>query len=369
MKFSVEKSDLIDALTMASSIISPRTNLPVLNNVLIQVSTDSRLEISATDLDIGIKVSIQANVESPGGISINSKKLFDFVREIDSDNLEFVVKKNYHAHLSAGNVSARFYGLPEEEFPSMPSVDSKTSIDIPSDVLSNLISLSIFAATKDTTRYELNGILFEFRKDSLRCVASDGKRLSLAETSIDSNISKTFILPLKACSELHRFMPDGDVINVSIGDNVVCFSWGNVEVVSRIIEADYPPYQQVIPQEKEEKAIVDRAIFLSALKRASIFVSSDSYAVRLDFYRNKLILTKDSQDVGSSREEIKIEYPGEDITIGVNPEYLIDMLKAVPLDPVKMELISPDRPIVVRDSINVDGRDFSYMYLVSPMRI
>ncbi len=368
MKFSVEKSDLIDALTMASSIISPRTNLPVLNNVLIQ-SGNNGLDITATDLDIGVKVSIPANIESPGGISINSRKLFDFIREIDSETLEFVVKKNYHAHISAGSVSARFYGLPEEEFPSMPSVDGKTSIKIASEVLLSLISLSIFAATKDTTRYELNGILFEFKKGALRCVASDGKRLSLAEVALDSGVSKTFILPLKACSELHRFMPEGVAIEVTIGDNVVSFSWGNVEVVSRIIEADYPPYQQVIPQEKEEKAIVERGVLLSALKRASIFVSSESYAVRLDFYKNKLILTKDSQDIGSSREEIKIDYPGEDITIGVNPEYLIDMLKAVPVDPVKMELIAPDRPIVIRDTIDIEDMAFSYIYLVSPMRI
>ncbi len=368
MRFSVEKDVLVNALTVTQSVISSRTNLPVLSNVLIKAQ-DGKIVLSSTDLDIGVKVVVPAKVEGKGGISINSRKLFEFVREIDSEEVLFTVKKNYHIHISAGAVSARFYGLPEEEFPSLPVIKSKTEVQISSQLLSTLIDLTIFSASRETTRYELNGILFELEDGNIRCVASDGKRLSLAETSLNKKIDKSFILPLKAGQELSRFLPDMDIITLKADDNVVSFSWGNIELVSRIIDGQYPQYRQVIPEEKEQKAIINRDIFLSALKRASIFVSTDSYAVRLDFFKNKLIITKDSQDIGSSREELSIIYNGEDIIIGVNPEYLIDMLKTVPLDEIKMELIAPDRPIVIRDELEIDGIAYKYMYLVSPMRI
>lgn len=368
MKFAVEKQDLLSGLTVAQSVISTRTNLPVLSNVLISAD-EEEIKLIATDLDIGVKVVVPAKVDSGGGISINSRKLFDFVKEIDADRIEFVVKKNYHVHITAGSAVARFYGLPEEEFPSLPSVKEKSRIEIPSDVLSNLIDLTIFAASRDSSRYELNGILFELEPNLIRTVASDGRRLSLVETDISHDLNQKFILPLKAGQELSRFLPESSVISVSSDESVVSFSWENVELVSRIIEGEYPQYRQVIPEEKDEKAIIDAGAFLSALKRAHIFVSTDSFAVRLDFYKNKLVISKDSQEIGSSREELSIVYPGEDITIGVNPEFLIDMLKTVPIDTIRMELIAPDRPMVIRDVLEIDGIGYRYMYLVSPMRI
>ncbi len=368
MKFSVEKQELMNGLTIAQSVISSRTNLPVLSNVLLNAE-GNEVKLTSTDLDIGVKVVIPAKVVTPGGISINSRKLYDFIKEIDADEIEFVVKKNYHVHISAGSITARFYGLPEEEFPTLPSVKDGIRLEIPSDVLSVLIDLTIFSASRDTSRYELNGILFELESNIIRAVASDAKRLSLVETDISHDIKQSFILPFKAGQELSRFLPESSVISLSSDNNIVSFSWENVELVSRVIEGEYPHYRQVIPEEREEKAIVDRSLFLSALRRASIFVSSDSIAVRLDFYKNKLVITKDSKDVGSSREELPITYGGEDITIGVNPEFLIDMLKTVPLEQVKMELFSPDRPIVIRDVLEIDGVGYRYMYLVSPMRM
>ncbi len=368
MKFSVEKQELLSGLTVAQSVIAPRTNLPVLSNVLINAD-GKEIKLVATDLDIGVKVIVPAKIDSSGGISINSKKLYDFIKEIDADEVEFVVKKNYHVHITAGSASARFYGLPEEEFPSLPSVKEKSRIEIPSDVLSNLVDLTMFAASRDSSRYELNGILFELEPNIIRTVASDGRKLSLVETDITHNLNHSFILPLKAGQELSRFLPESSVISISSDDSVVSFSWENVELISRIIEGEYPQYRQVIPKEKDEKALVDSSSFLSALKRASIFISTDSFAVRLDFYKNRLVISKDSQDVGSSREELSIVYPGEDITIGINPEFLIDMLKTVPIDMVKMEFVAPDRPIVIRDVLEIDGVGYRYMYLVSPMRI
>ncbi len=369
MKFSVEKDQLLRALTIAQGIISSRTNLPILANVLIRSNGKKEITLTSTDLDIGVKVSIPADVSAEGGISVNSRKLFDFVREMETDTLEFVVKRNYHVHLSSGAVSARFYGIPEEEFPALPSVKASASLEMPADVLKNLLQLTLFSASKDTIRYELNGVLFELEPGRIRAVASDGKRLSLAEVEFDHDITHSVILPLKAGQELMRFLSDADVVSAVFGDNMVGFSWNGVELVSRVIEGEYPQYRRVIPEEKEEKAIVPRANFLSALKRASIFTSTDSHAVKLDFYRNKLVITKDSQEVGSSREELPIAYDGEEISIGVNPDFLIDMLRTVPVEEVKIEVTAPDVPIVIRDTLSLDGIDYNYMYLVSLMRM
>ena len=369
MKFSVEKDQLVKALTIAQGVISSRTNLPILANVLIKSDGGSGITITSTDLDIGVRVSVPAEVSSEGGISINSKKLFDFVREMETDSLEFVVKKNYHVHISSGSVSARFYGIPEEEFPALPSVSGGSSMEISAEVLKNVLHLTLFAASRDTIRYELNGVLFELEPGSIRAVASDGKRLSLAEVESDHDTTRSVIVPLKAGQELMRFLSDADVVSAVFGDNMVGFSWNGVELVSRVIEGEYPQYRRVIPDEKEEKAVIPRSSLLSALKRASIFTSTDSHAVKLDFYRNKLVITKDSQEVGSSREELPMSYEGEEISIGVNPDFLIDMLRTVPLEEVKVEVTAPDVPIVIRDTLSLDGVDYRYMYVVSLMRM
>ncbi len=369
MKLVVDKSEVLNALSITQGVISSRTNLPILSNVLLQCK-DGNLFLSATDLDIGVKISIPAKVETESGVSVNGKRFFDFIKEIPEGEIEIVSKKNYNVHVSSGSVSARFYGVPEEEFPSLPTIKEISSIVISASTVSFLIEMTLFSAARDTSRYELNGILFELESDGIfRCVASDGKRLSLCETSYQIDKPVSFILPLKMAQELKRFLPESGDVTLKIGDNMVGFMWDNIEIVSRVIDGEYPHYRQVIPEEKEDKAQVESGLLLSALRRAIVFTSVDSHAVRLDFYKNKLIITKDSSEVGSSREEIAISFTGSDITIGVNPEYMIDLLRVVPLDVVKMEIFSPDRPIVIRDKIEDGDREYKYMYLLSPMRI
>ncbi len=370
MRFLVEKQELWNALNISQGIISGRTNVPILSFVLIKANKDNSLTITSTDLDVGIRVKISADVKNPGAIALNSRKLLDFVRELDAESIEFNVKKNYHAHINSGNVNVKFFGLPEEEFPAIPVVKSEANISISSDVLRNLLLFSSFAANKDNTRYDLNGVLMEFSMNGIRCVGSDGRRLSVIDTSLDSvGVDTSLIVPLKVVNEVLRFLPEEENVSINIGENIISFIWDNVEVISRVIDADYPRYADVIPDEKDVKLSVSRQSLLSALKRATVFISMDSVSVRFDLAPNKLIISKESQDYGSSREDLPVSYSGEDFVIGLNPEYLIDVLKLMPVDDVDIEFFSPDRPIVMRSVFDIDGVEYKYLYILSPIKI
>ncbi len=370
MLFFVEKQVLWNALNISQGIISSRTNVPVLSYVLLRANKDNTLTITSTDLDVGIRVKIPAEVQNTGAVALNSRKLLDFVRELDNESIEFDVKKNFHAHITSGSVNVKFYGLPENEFPAIHTVKSDAEVSVSSDVLRNMFMLSSFAANKDNTRYDLNGVLLEFSLNGFRCVGSDGRRLSVIDISTKSiGVESSLIVPLKVVNEVLRFLPDDENVAIKIGENIVSFIWGDVEVISRVVDAEYPRYSDVIPDEKDVKMVIDRQKLLSALKRATIFVSVDSISVKMDLLPNKLVISKESQDFGTSREELSVDYSGEEFSIGVNPDYLIDVLKLVPVDEVGIEFFSPNHPIVIRKSFDMDGVVYKYIYVLSPIKI
>jgi DNA polymerase-3 subunit beta len=254
-------------------------------------------------------------------------------------------------------------GLSPEEFPRLPEFKDSKVIQIDQPTIKEMLGLTSFAASMDETRYILNGILIKIQKNSLIFVATDGKRLAFVERKIkqEVDIRASLIVPIKTIQELMRNLQDEGELSLILGNNQVLFDLGNIVIISRLIEGEFPDYQQVIPPVSENKIVVNREQFLLATKRAALLSTPDYQAVKLEVFKNKLVVSKSTPDIGESREEIPIEYRGKEMAIGFNPNYITDVLKNLSQETVEFELSDGEKPGVIR----VGG----YIYIVLPMRL
>jgi DNA polymerase-3 subunit beta len=362
MKFKAEKEDLLNGIQTVQNIITPKAALPILSNLLIETYNDN-IRLSATDLDIGISCVIPVQIQEVGAITIPAKRFGDIIRELPGNTVSISTKKNNSIVVETESCQFKIMGLPREEFPKLPEFQNKEAIKLEQGVLKQMLNLTSFAVSFDETRYILNGTLFKINKNNLSLVATDGKRLAIIERKIKQDIDKDLhiIVPIKTIHELNRNLKDETDVSLILGDNQILFDLGGVVVISRLIEGEFPDYRQVIPPISENKMETDREQFLLAVKRAALLSTPDYQAVKLELFRDKLVVSKSTPDVGESREELSVEYKGKEMAIGFNPNYLVDALKNLQEEKIELELNDAEKPGVIR----IDG----YIYIVLPMRL
>lgn len=363
MKISVEKEVLINGIQIVQNVITPKAALPILSNILMEAQSNS-LKLTATDLDIGISCAIPVDIQEPGIITIPAKRFGDIIKELPIDNVSITTKKNNLVVIETETCQFKIMGLAAEEFPRLPEFKDKEIIKLEQPVLKQMLRLTSFAASYDETRYVLNGILFKIEKEGLICVATDGKRLATVErrlTQEQPGKNIQFIVPIKTIQELNRNLKEEGELSLILGSNQALFDLGGVVIISRLIEGEFPDYQQVIPQVCEHKVRVNREQFLLAIRRAALLVTPDYQAVKFEVFKNKLVVSKSTPDVGESREEVPLDYKGKEMVIGFNPNYLSDVLKNLSDEVIDFELSDSEKPGVIR----VNG----YVYIVLPMRL
>lgn len=362
MKFNCEKNILLNGIQTVQNIITPKSTLPILSNILIE-TVSNQVRLTATDLDVGITCLIPVNIEDPGSITIPAKRFFEIIRDLPIDNISLTAKKNNLVFIETAFCQFKIMGLASEEFPKLPEFKNKEVIKISQRMLKTMIGLTSFVVSFDETRYVLNGILFKIEKNNLTLVATDGKRLSLVEKRLQEESDKTIniIIPIKTIQELNRNLGDDGELLLILGENQALFDLGNIVIISRLIEGEFPGWRQVIPPVSEYKININREEFLLAIKRASLLSTPDYQAVKLEVFKDKLVVSKTTPDIGESREELKAEYHGKEMVVGFNPTYLMDVLKNLSEEKIAFELTDTDKPGVIR----VDG----YVYLVLPMRL
>jgi len=362
MRFKVEKEVLLNGIQTVQNVITTKSALPILSHILIETYQD-KLKLTATDLDIGISCVIPVNVQEPGAITIPAKRFNDIIRELPGDQVSITTKKNNLVTIETESCQFKIMGLAREEFPRLPEFKDKEVIVMGQDVLKEVLTLTSFAASFDETRYILNGILFRINKNILTLVATDGKRLAVIDRKISQGIDKdiSLIVPIKTIHELSRNLIEDGEISIVLGANQVLFEMGEIVVISRLIEGEFPDYKQVVPAASENKIKADRTQFLLAVKRAALLSTPDYQAVKFEVFKNKLVVSKSTPDIGESHEEVVIEYSGKEMVIGFNPNYLIDVLKNLALDTVELELTDGEKPGVIRSN--------GYVYVVLPMRL
>ena len=362
MRFKVEKVILINAIQTVQNIITTKSALPILSNILIEAQTGT-LKLIATDLDIGITCVIPVDTQEVGAITIPAKRFSDIIKEFPLEVISVSTKKNNQVTIDSDVCQFKIMGLVKEEFPKLPEFKDQQAIKINQGVFKQMLSLTVFAVSLDETRYVLNGILFKINKNQLTLVSTDGKRLAVAERklTVESDVDISMIVPLKTIQELNRNLKDEGELSLVVSNNQALFDLGNVGIISRLIEGEFPDYKQVVPPVTENKMKVVRSQLLLAVKRAALLATPDYQAVKLEVFKNKLVISKSTPDIGEFHEELVVEYQGRELVIGFNPVYLIDILKNLNEETVNIELVDGEKPGVIRMS--------GYVYIVLPMRL
>jgi DNA polymerase-3 subunit beta len=362
MQFKIKKETLLKGIQSVYNIISGKSNLPILSNILLETSHNN-LKITATDLDVGITCLINVDIMEGGRITLPAKRFNDIIKELPETNIGIIVKKNNITTIQANNCQFKLTGMPADEFPRIPELKDKEVVCLKQSQLKKMLSLTAFAVSYDETRYILNGILFNIEDDNLTLVATDGRRLALAKHIFTQRVTKDtrFIIPIKTIHEINRNLKDEGDVSIVIGLNQVLFEINNTSIVSRVIEGEFPNYHQVIPKPISQKIKINRERFLWAIRRASLLSTPDYQAVKLEILKNKIVVSKNTPDIGESYEKIDIEYTGKEIVVGFNPSYLIDVLKVLGGEVVEFEVSDAEKPAVIRKN--------DYVYIILPMRL
>jgi DNA polymerase-3 subunit beta len=368
MKFSIAKEQMIHGLQAVQNVVSARTALPILSNVLLRAEGE-RLALTATDLDVTVACSVAASVAQAGAVTIPVKRLFGIVRELPATELELEADDKNVCSLRAGSSFYKLHGIAAEDFPPLPAFKENQKLELPQEKVRTLLRRTSFAISTDETRYVLNGAFFSLKEDKVTLVATDGRRLALAEEDLNgaTGTAGDFIVPTKAINELNRLLQPTGSVEIRFTDNQAAFDMKDdkgfsILLISKLVEGNYPNYRQVIPAETKERISLVREELLQALHRAEYMTSDKANSVRLSFTKNNLAITANTPDVGEGRESIAINYKGKDLAIAFNPAYLMDPLKALETDEVFLELSDELSPGILK----VNG---PFLYVLMPMRM
>jgi DNA polymerase-3 subunit beta len=361
MKIKVLKDQLLLGIQTVQNVVSSKATLPILSNILVETKKDL-LKLNATDLDIGISCEIPVEIVEEGAITIPAKRFSDIIREMPDGEIIVTVKKNNQIDIEGKNCRFKLTGLPKDEFPKFPEFKDKEVVQMDQLALKEMLRLTSFAVSHEESRYVLNGVLMEIIDGIIRLVATDGRRLAKIEKKINSTKKESsVILPLKAVHEIIRNLKDEGTVSFTMNNNQVLFEIDGVLIATRVIEGEFPNYNQVIPKPIKSRIRMNTKELLSSIRRANLLATPDFQAIKFEVFNDKMVVSKTTPDVGESREEINIEYEGQEMVVGFNPQFLIDFLKNINEDHINIELLGMDKPAVIRME--------DYLYLALPMRI
>jgi len=367
MEIKINREELKKALYWTLNVVERKTTKPILSNALLQSGTD-QLKISATDLEVGVSVEAPAQVKAPGQVAVPAKNLYEIAKELRAEEVTIRQKDNQWLEILAGASKFKVVGLPAQEFPTMPELSKKKPLAIDSASLKHMITHTLFAVSTDETKYNLSGVFLEATGDKkLRMVATDGHRLSMAERELPQAVSlpKGVLLPRKGVLELEKLLQvDEGVVPLAIEGRNVMVQYGPVTLFIRLIEGDFPDYQQVLPKKNDRTVMLSRESFLGALKRVSLLSQDHNRGVKMTFSSGHLELLCSNPDLGEAREELECEYKGDLLEVGFNYRYFLDVLSVLKDDIVLLELKDQVSPCLIRSKI-----DPGFLALVMPMRL
>ncbi len=364
MKIKTNKETLLKGLSSVNGVVGVKTTLPILSNVLIETDGKDKVRLVGTDLEVAISSITEMDVIEEGAVTVPSKKLYDIIRELPTGDIEISVAKNNSVTIKSGKAVFKIMGLPKDDFPKLPSFSLDQAISLDQVVLKESIQMTSFAISYDETRYVLNGILMGIKGNKMKLVATDGRRLAYAQK--DLNIRDSFeldvIIPAKTIYELSKILLDEGVVKILCFKNQILFHFGDTFIISRLIEGHFPNYEQVIPKEENTISTVDREQLLQAVKRASLLTSPESQSVKIDLLKNKILISSRSPNLGEAHEEIEADLQGDDLSVGFNPVYLLDVLKNLDVEKIQLSVAGPDKPGLLKGK-----KDF--LHVIMPMQL
>ncbi len=363
MKFSATKEKILEGLQQVQNVVSTRTTLPILSNVLLQAK-EGTVNLTTTDLDVGVRGGFEANVDKAGATTLPARRLFTIIRELPSSEISVEVDGKNAASIRSGQSFFKILGLPEEEFPPLPKFENAKVVTMRQKDLRDGLRKTAYAISTDETRYVLNGVLFSFKENKLTLVATDGRRLAMVDIELEFPRSHEadIIVPTKAVTELQRLLTDDGDVKISVGTGQIAFDLNNTLLVSKLIEGNYPNYKQVIPSEAKERVTLERETFLNSLRRVSLLASDKSNSIKLNFSKNNIEITANTPEVGEARESLPVVYKGRDFSIAFNPEFIMAPLRNLAEDEIFFDLIDEMSPGVLKIQT-------PFLYVLMPMRV
>lgn len=380
MKIRIAKSVFVNGLQQVLNVVGTRTSLPILSNVLLNAHDDT-LELTTTNLDLGIRCTVKASVSESGKIALPARKLASIVKALPEAEIELDCSQN-QAKLVCGRSKFRIMGMDDNEFPNLPVFAQNQSFQLEQRKLLSMLRHVSFAQSEDENRYLLNGVFFSFKGGSseetqLNLVATDGRRLSVIFQDVEAPVTfkdVEFILPAKTVSELERLLQQTAPIKIFFNEKQIAFELeledsakenglnNTIHLVSKKVEGRFPNYQQVIPQSVEHHVKLERALLLECIQRASLVSSLDNNTVKLSFEENILEISASSSEFGEAHETMAIEYTDNPVTIAFNPRFLLDPLKALGDDDIFFEFKDELSPGVIKTNDR-------FLCVVMPLRL
>ena len=371
MEFSAKKSELLRELNLTQGVVERKTTIPVLSNLLLETA-DSRLRISATDLELGLRCGCPAKVKKEGSGTIPAKRLLEIVRSLPEAEIRFKILENHWVQVNCERASFKLVGMARDNFPVLPSVP-KALAEVPAAILTNLVHKTIFAISNEESRYTLNGALLLLKPEVVAMVATDGHRLALVER--DARVAGLgnelrLLIPKKAMGELVRLLAESGedaAVQISKDESHLFFSVADRLLISRMLTGQFPNYEAVLPRENNRVAELDKDLVTAAVRRVALLADERSRAIRFQLEKDRLEVFSSSGEYGEAHEALDANYPGESLQIGFNYQYLLDFLSVIGEGgKVRLELKDEQSAGQFRP---VGDESYRYRYVVMPMRI
>lgn len=370
MKLRTPQTTLASAVDRILNVVPQKTTMPVLGHLLVE-ATAGTVRLTATDLDLTISTTIDAEVDREGSITLPAKRFSEIVRQLDSSSdVELDVSKS-NTLITGGRANFRILGMGAEEFPKIPALSFKTGVTLPADILKKAIQKTVFSVSKDETRRALTGVLWEVTKDSMSMIGTDGHRLARISlpVAIDVDTRKDVIVPTKALNQILRLAGESvDAgVQAKLADDHIIFRFEKTVLFSRLIEGPFPKYQDVIPKSNDKRVIVKRDALVDALRRVALLSDTLTHQVKVSIKRDQIVLSARTQDIGEASEEIEAQYGGEEMNVGFNAHYLSEVLRNVETEDVLLSLSTPLNAGLV-EPLEQD-QDENYLCLIMPLRL
>lgn len=367
MKVRVNQDKFSKLLGLVTGVVPTTSSIPVLSNLLIETQ-DNRMKVSATDLDISVISLVECEVKSEGSITIAAKRLQEIVRELPGEEVEMEVEGT-RVSISSGRANFKVMGMEKDQFPRVADLEQAERINLSGDALEKMIRRSVYSVAKDDTRPVLSGVLWELSPEELAMVGTDGHRLARMGITGKFPVKEEMgvIVPPKALNQVLRLIAGDEEIGISIDKAFVGFFVADTIVYSRRIEGTFPNYKQVIPKNNENILVAGRSELMSAAKRVSLLADSKTHKVKMHLSKNGIRLTASTPDLGEAEEEVPASYTGEDMVIGYNASYVLDVLKTTDSDEVKFELSTAVGASILKPATEPENE--AYVCLVMPLRL
>lgn len=371
MKLAIQRKELFEALQRIQPVVEKKSTVQILSNILCTVK-NNELSLAATDLEVGMKITLKAEVETEGKITLSAKHFFEIVRELPDKPLKITRKNNEWVEIVCEKSRFSIVSLSADDYPAMPSFEDRPYFQARTAILADMIDKTSFATSTDATRYHLNGVFFEKLDHNLmRMTATDGHRLSFVDQEVfmsPPDFKRGIIIPKKGLSEIRKLLELGQESenegSLSFDRGYLFMKSGNTHLFVRLIEGEYPDYKPVIPTSTDKVVKLHRDQLIAALRRVSLLAHEKSKGVKLGVQKENLVITSSNPDMGEAREELDIEFSGEALDIGFNARYLLDCLPVIQSEMVELKFKDRLSPGIVQGA---DQRN--HTYVIMPMRI